>query len=337
MSATVSPSVTDNFWWPSTVTPWVRAMAIASLVANSLLILTGGLVRLTGSGLGCPTWPRCTDESWTNTPEMGFHGVIEFGNRTLTFVLAVVAVLTFIAVLRLRHQYPRMFLFALLLGIGIPVQALIGGITVLVELHPLVVGAHYIVSATMISLATLLVLDTRRAGLATVGYAQRPGQLPGREKPVRLLATAVGILSAIILYVGTLVTGTGPHAGDEDSARLAFEPRMITFTHVVPVYLIVAAVIIAIILGMKQNWPKVLLRAYLLLAGVLVLQALVGYYQYLNNVPIASVAIHMVLSAIMVWASTRVCSISFQVTKDPAEANADRAIARDSDVTEPVL
>lgn len=337
MSATVSPSVTDTFWWPSTVTPWVRAMAIASVVANSLLILTGGLVRLTGSGLGCPTWPRCTDESWTNTAEMGIHGLIEFGNRLLTFVLTVVAVLTFLSVLRLRHQFPRMFLFALLLGIGIPVQALIGGITVLVQLHPLVVGAHYLVSATMIVLATLLVLDTRRAGLATVAYAQRPGQLPGREVPVRLLAAAVGVLSAIILYVGTLVTGTGPHAGDEDSARLAFEPRLITFTHVVPVYLIVATVVIALILGMKQNWPKVLVRAYVLLAGVLVLQGLVGYYQYLNNVPVLSVAIHMVLSAIMIWAATRVCSISFQITKDPTEALADRALARDSDVTEPVL
>lgn len=337
MSATVSPSTSETFLWPATVTPWVRAMAIASLVANSLLILTGGLVRLTGSGLGCPTWPRCTSESWTNTPEMGIHGLIEFGNRTLTFVLAVVAVLTFLSVLRLRHQFPRMFWIALFLGIGIPVQAIIGGITVLVQLHPLVVGAHYIISAIMISLATLLVLDTRRAGLATVAHAQRPGQLPGRETHVRALATAVGVLSAIILYVGTLVTGTGPHAGDEDSARLAFEPRLITFTHVVPVYLIVAAVIIALILGMKQNWPKVLFRAYVLLAGILLLQALVGYYQYFNNVPILAVAVHMVLSAIMIWAATRVCSISFQVTKDPAEARADRALAHASDVTEPVL
>ena len=212
-----------------------------------------------------------------------------------------------------------------------------GGVLVHLELHPLLVGAHYFLSAIMIALSTLLVLNTRREGLSRVAHDQRPGQLHGHTTLVRGLAVATGVIAAVVLYLGTLVTGTGPHAGDEDSARLAFEPRLITFTHVVPVYLIVAAVIIALILGMKQNWPKVLVRAYVLLAGVLVLQALVGYYQYLNNVPILSVAIHMVLSAIMIWAATRVCSISFQVTKDPTEANADRAIARDSDVTEPVL
>ena len=89
---------------PTRITAWVRVMAWASMVTNGALILTGGLVRLTGSGLGCPTWPRCTADSWTNTPEMGIHGYIEFGNRTLTFVLVAVSVLTFLAVWRLRDR-----------------------------------------------------------------------------------------------------------------------------------------------------------------------------------------------------------------------------------------
>ena len=148
---------------PTRVTPWVRRLAVASLVANALLILTGGLVRLTGSGLGCPTWPMCTDESWTNTPEMGMHGVIEFGNRLLTFVLALVAVLTFLSVLRLRHRHRDLFLLALLLGLGIPLQAVVGGIVVHTGLNPWLVGVHYLLSSGMIALATVLVNRTRRA------------------------------------------------------------------------------------------------------------------------------------------------------------------------------
>ena len=127
MSDTAPRTAVDSFWWPSTVTPWVRFLAVASLVANALLIFTGGLVRLTGSGLGCPTWPRCTPDSWTNTAEMGVHGIIEFGNRLLTFVLTVVAVLTFLSVLKLREEHPKLFRLALLLLLGIPVQAVVGG------------------------------------------------------------------------------------------------------------------------------------------------------------------------------------------------------------------
>ena len=100
MSDVARRTATDSFWWPATVTPWVRGLAVASLLTNSLLILTGGLVRLTGSGLGCPTWPRCTADSWTSTQEMGVHGLIEFGNRLLTFVLIAVAIGTFLSAVR---------------------------------------------------------------------------------------------------------------------------------------------------------------------------------------------------------------------------------------------
>ena len=336
MSASAPVSAHDSHWIPTTVNSWVRGLAVASLLSNGLLIFTGGLVRLTASGLGCPTWPRCTAESWTNTPAMGIHGLIEFGNRLLTFVLAVVAVLTFVSVLRLRHQYPRIFGLALVLGLGIPLQAVLGGITVHLQLHPLVVGVHYLLSAAMCTLATLLVLNTRRAGLPTVAEAQRPGRLAGRESLVRGLGIAVAVFSAVVIYMGTLVTGTGPHAGDDDSARLAFDSLGITRLHAVPVYLLALTVVAGLVLCAVKNMPAVLRNAYLVLAAVLVAQALVGYYQYFNHVPVPAVSLHMVLSVVLIWAATRTTSISFQLAKDPVEDAAEREIARESAVAEPL-
>ncbi len=319
MSDVARRTAADSFWWPATVTPWVRGLAVASLLTNSLLILTGGLVRLTGSGLGCPTWPRCTADSWTSTQEMGVHGLIEFGNRLLTFVLTVVAVLTFLSVLKLRHEHPKLFRLALFLLIGIPLQAVIGGITVHADLHPLIVGLHYLISAVMISLATLLVLNTRRDGLSVVAYEQRPGQLHSSHSAVRVLGALTGVLTAVILYLGTLVTGTGPHAGDEDSARLAFDSVMIARAHAIPVYLLTFTVIAGIALTLVKSLPRVLRNAYLIMAVVLVAQALLGYYQYFNGVPVPAVALHMVLSAVLIWAATRVVSFSFYLAQDTHE------------------
>lgn len=319
MSDTAPRTAVDSFWWPSTVTPWVRFLAVASLVANGLLIFTGGLVRLTGSGLGCPTWPRCTPDSWTNTAEMGVHGIIEFGNRLLTFVLTVVAVLTFLSVLKLREEHPKLFRLALLLLLGIPVQAVVGGVLVHLELHPLLVGAHYFLSAIMIALSTLLVLNTRREGLSRVAHDQRPGQLHGHTTLVRGLAVATGVIAAVVLYLGTLVTGTGPHAGDQDSARLAFDSVVIARAHAVPVYLLTLTAVTGIVVTTVKSLPRVLRNAYAIMILVIMAQGAVGYYQYFNGVPEAAVSLHMVLSAVLIWAATRVVSISFYLADDHHE------------------
>ena len=302
---------------PTRVTPWVRRLAVASLVANALLILTGGLVRLTGSGLGCPTWPMCTDESWTNTPEMGMHGVIEFGNRLLTFVLALVAVLTFLSVLRLRHRHRDLFLLALLLGLGIPLQAVVGGIVVHTGLNPWLVGVHYLLSSGMIALATVLVNRTRRASLPAVRDAERPGQADGQRRVLRLLMGAVGVLTALVLYLGTLVTGTGPHAGDDTSVRHTFDAYLITRAHAVPVYLLLAAVVTGLVLARRHRWPVPVASALNAVLAVLVLQALIGYYQYFNGVPVVAVALHLVGSAALVWAAARAVEKGFALTRDP--------------------
>jgi heme A synthase len=144
-------------WIPTIVTRSVRVAGWVNLAVNVAIVVTGGAVRLTASGLGCPTWPTCTADSLVNTPEMGIHGIIEFANRVLTFVLVVVALATFLLVVRLRRRRPVLFWLALVVGLGIPVQAVIGGISVLVQLNPYVVGLHFVVSAIIVALCSIFV------------------------------------------------------------------------------------------------------------------------------------------------------------------------------------
>ena len=167
---------------PRTVDARVRRLAVASLIGQTLLVVTGGAVRLTASGLGCPTWPRCTDTSLVNTPEMGIHGFIEFGNRLLTFALAAVAVLMLVYLWNLRKERRDLFLLALGLLASIPAQAVIGGITVLTNLNPWVVGLHFLVSMALVVIATLLV---NRAYGRTGRFASHAlPALPGVLRPV---------------------------------------------------------------------------------------------------------------------------------------------------------
>ena len=276
---------------------WLRTMAWASLVANSLLILTGGLVRLTASGLGCPTWPRCTDESWTNTPEMGVHGYIEFGNRLLTFVLVAVAVLTFLAVWRIRRRHRDLFVLGLVMGLGIPVQAVIGGVTVLTGLNPWVVGIHFLVSAVLIALGGVLVNRVRRVTLPEVARAERSGQA-GRGSGMRAAAAVLGVSAFAAVYLGTLVTGTGPHSGDAgDVARHAFDAYWVTRAHVLPVYLLVGTLVLALVRGLRSRWPRAVMVMLGVLSVVVLLQGAVGYYQYFTGLPVVAVALHLVGAA----------------------------------------
>ncbi len=168
-----------------------------SLIGQTVLVVTGGAVRLTASGLGCPTWPRCTDASLVNTPEMGIHGFIEFGNRLLTFALAAVAVLMLVYLWNLRKERRDLFLLALGLLASIPAQAVIGGITVLTQLNPWVVGLHFLVSMALVVFATLLVNRAygRTGRFRTVALPA----LPGVARPVM---TAVALFSALAVMPG---------------------------------------------------------------------------------------------------------------------------------------
>jgi cytochrome c oxidase assembly protein subunit 15 len=309
------PGVLDRLL-PRSVDGWVRTTAWLSVLANSLLILTGGLVRLTGSGLGCPTWPRCTDDSWTSTPAMGLHGAIEFGNRLLTFLLAAVAVLAFLSVWRLRRRHRDLFWLTLLLGLGIVVQAVVGGVTVRTGLNPWVVGVHFVLSAVMIALAASFLARARRASLPVVAAAEAPGQVAGTAaRRLRVLLVLVGVLTFAVVYVGTLVTGTGPHAGDSgEVARHAFDAYWVTRAHTAPAYLLLATTVLALVVGVRDGWPRTLRGAFLGLAAVLLAQGLIGYYQFFNGLPVVAVAAHLLGAAVLVAVAATVVDRGYAVS-----------------------
>jgi cytochrome c oxidase assembly protein subunit 15 len=272
----------------------LKRLAWASLVANSLLVVTGGAVRLTGSGLGCPTWPRCTDESFTPHNSLSAHSAIEFGNRMLTFVLVAIAVATFVAAWRTGRRELRWI--ALGLALGIPAQAVIGGVTVLTDLNPWVVSFHLLCSLAMIGLAVLFIRLVSRSG---------PLEPATADKPVVALAWSTFAAGWAVLYVGTVVTGSGPHAGDADAPRNGLDPLQLSQLHADLVFLFVGltAGLLFAAYATKAS-PEVFLAARLLLIAE-VAQGAIGFVQYFTDLPVVLVGFHMLgaalISAAMTW------------------------------------
>ena len=292
-------------WLPRTVTRPVIVLAWLSLALQIVLIGTGGAVRLTASGLGCPTWPECDANSFVPTPELGIHGVIEFTNRMLTFVLSVVVILMFLIVIRLRSNRPDLFGLALAQGLSIPFQAVLGGISVLSGLNPYVVGSHFLVSIVLVVLVTNLVYRA---------YNGRRGGI--RNTPVWYVA--VGVVNAvdigITVVLGVLTTGAGPHAGDNSDAkalapRNGLNPALLQEIHSIPAYvtfgLTLLMVIIALVARDRARWRCV--RFYTIgLLVVEVAQIIVGITQAKEGLPVGLVNIHLVLAGILVAAMTAV-------------------------------
>lgn len=263
----------------------IKFYAWASLVSQILIVVTGGAVRLTGSGLGCPTWPECEPGSITNVPELGIHGVIEFANRLLTFVLLLIALFTFITVLRLpKNERPGYFWTSLVLGLGIVAQAVIGGITVLTGLNSWIVGAHFIVSGALIAVATVLVWHARNHPFEPVTKSFRAHLK---------LTFFVGILTVVI---GVVVTGSGPHAGDADTPRNGLNSDLLVHVHSYPAYALLALVLIQVFLLTRLKL-KVLNSLVLLIA--IAAQALVGLVQSWYGLPIALVGLHMLGASVL--------------------------------------
>ncbi|MBL7256703.1 COX15/CtaA family protein [Paractinoplanes lichenicola] len=272
----------------------LRPLALASLVANVALVVTGAAVRLTGSGLGCPTWPRCTDESYTTTSEMGVHGVIEFGNRLLTFALGIIAVACVIAALLERPRRRSRVLLSVAVLLYIPLQAVIGGITVLTNLNPWVVGLHFLVSIVIIAFAYAL---WRRAG--------EGDGLPVRlvPAPLRHLAWILTTVSASVIALGVVVTGSGPHAGDLDAKRNGLDPATVSQAHADVVFLLVGLTLAMIFALQAVKAPRATVRAAIVLLAVELAQGLIGFVQYFTHLPVLLVGAHMLGSA-LVWTST---------------------------------
>ena len=279
---------------PATPDGRVRAAAWASLAAEVLLVATGGAVRLSGSGLGCPTWPRCTTGSLVATPAMGVHGAIEFGNRLLTFVLVLVAVAAFLAVVRMWRTRRDLFGLALAQLLSIPAQAVLGGITVLVGLNPWVVGAHFIFSLALVVLMTAFV---HRASTATGPRV--------RAVPAWFVATTVvlAVLAGITVVLGILTTGAGPHAGDASSPRNGLDPVTLQDLHSAPAFLLAAGTLLLLVAAFALGR----LRARLaLLTAVELAQVAVGVTQARLGLPPGLVVVHLFLAACLVAAVTAV-------------------------------
>jgi heme a synthase len=293
----------------------LTGFALASVIANVVIVVTGGAVRLTDSGLGCPTWPSCTDASLTPTAAYSIHGIIEFSNRLLTFVLAVIAVLTLLAALAQRRQIKlAVAAFAI-----IPVQAVIGGISVRTELNPWVVALHFL--ASMAAIAVTM----------TLWWRVRPERVTAARLPrsARLLAALVTAQAAIVLVAGTVVTGSGPHAGDANASgrvhRTGLPVASMSQLHADLVMVLVGLTIglLAVLYAVRTTAP-VRATAWWLLAAELA-QGVVGYTQYFLGVPPLLVAVHM-LGACAVWiAAIRVWLVL--VNSDRTEADVPPSVA----------
>ncbi|GAA3560818.1 COX15/CtaA family protein [Microlunatus spumicola] len=274
----------------------LRRWAVAALAINILIVVTGGLVRLTASGLGCPTWPRCSENSFVSHPELGVHGAIEFGNRLLTFVLVAVVALTWITALRFRdatradvrdgrRRDVRWLAGGLLLGI--PAQIVIGGISVLTHLNPWVVGLHFVVSMALVGLAVGLVRSTWATPVVRVD----------RQVTVVFARVAFAAMVAAV-WLGTVVTGSGPHAGDLNAVRNGLDGGVVAHVHAAAVWVTIAFTLATLVLCRS--------RAVVLLLAVEVLQAVLGLAQYHLGVPVGLVALHLLGASISVAAATNV-------------------------------
>ena len=285
----------DTAWRSDEWAPRViRPMAVASLVANIAIVVTGGAVRLTGSGLGCPTWPRCTEQSFVPHGALGINGAIEFGNRMMTFVLAAVAIVTFLTAVRYgRRSVVRL---TLVLALVIPAQAIIGGVTVLTDLNPWIVAFHLLVSMAIIGLSVLLLVklgegDATPTPLVAVG--------------VRRLVVATFGAAWIVLYLGTVVTGSGPHAGDVAAPRNGLDPQLLSHLHAASVYLLVALTLAVAVGFVRTGAPAGAVTAVFWLLGFEAAQGAIGFVQYFTDLPAILVGLHMLgaalISATVTW------------------------------------
>lgn len=268
-----------------------RRVALSSVVGNVLIVLSGGVVRLTDSGLGCPTWPRCTGSSYVTTPAAGYHGIIEFSNRTLTWVLAVLAVAALLLALRRANRTRRRVRLAWLAVATIPLQAVVGGITVLTHLNPWVVSTHFLLSPLAIAFTYLLYR-------AAVEPDNPPRWLV--TPPMRALTWTLTVVGALVLATGSVVTGSGPHAGDHGARRTGLDLTMVAQLHTDTVMLLVGLSVALWFALRAAAAPARAVRAGAVLVGVELAQGIIGFVQYFTHLPALMVVLHMGGSA-AVW------------------------------------
>ena len=288
----------------------LRGRVLGLLVfLQSALIVTGGSVRLTGSGLGCPTWPECTPGSYVpvaNQAEGQLHAWIEFGNRLLTFVLLIcaLAVVTFsVRVSKNVANKERVRSLAALQILGIFGQGMLGGVTVLTDLHPLTVAAHYLLSILLI------------AGAISLRYELIGTPVEKTTGLIRFLMPIFVWLTFLVLVAGTIVTGSGPHAGDEKAQRFDFDPQVVSWLHA---DLVIALIVLAVMLLLiaHQSGMSLLVRRIGIFLLIAFSQGVIGYIQYFTGLPEALVAAHLIGSTLVwgsVWSIAKISNSGFRV------------------------
>ncbi|MFC9390911.1 COX15/CtaA family protein [Streptomyces venezuelae] len=308
-------------WTPSPRT--LRRAALSAVVMSVLIIVTGGAVRLTGSGLGCDTWPKCTDDSLIVTPEQGYRGVIEFGNRMLTYVLSAAVGWAIIAARSTKPWRRGLTRLGWVQFWIVMSNAVIGGITVWMGLNPWTVAGHFLAAN---SLLTVAVITWHRTGEGDT--APRP-RVP---RPVRKLSWAITITSGLLIVLGTTVTGAGKHAGDSsDVPRMPWDWTNAAHVHAIAAWVVCAlALAMWLVLRVVDAPLDTRARARDLLV-VLLAQGAIGYVQYFTGVPELLVALHMLGSSLM-WIAVLRLALSLRerplpTAGIPAQADAELAKA----------
>lgn len=290
----------------------LRRFALAALVTNVLIVFTGGIVRVTGSGLGCSDWPTCDGQNIAPTlgsEGEGWHEFIEFGNRLLTFVVLAAAVAVFVQVRRTRPHDRTVELMAWVLPLGVVAQAVLGGITVLSGLSPYTVAAHFLLSMVLISAAVVLHERVR---------APEPAMPPSRG--IQHATSALLVVAAVVLVLGTVVTGAGPHGGDVTAPRFDVDIRLMAIAHADAVWALVGLTVALVAVTWRSRPPR-LRRAVRALLVLELLQGALGYTQYALGIPAVLVAGH-ILGAALLWATATAVWIR---ARPPVPAGTDPA------------
>ncbi|MFE7650270.1 COX15/CtaA family protein [Streptomyces phaeoluteigriseus] len=294
-------------WTPAPRT--VQRAALTALVMSVVIVVTGGAVRLTGSGLGCPTWPKCTDDSLTTTGAMGLHGAIEFGNRLLTYVLCAAVGWAIIAA-RSQKPYRRS-----LTRLGwaqfwvVMSNAVLGGIVVLVGLNPYTVAAHFVATSALIAIAVVMWQRTREGDTEA-----RPLVGKSVQQLVRVLVAA----TVLLILVGTVVTGAGPHAGDSSEVeRMPLDWETVSKVHAVLAWIVVTLTFALWFVLKAVDSPRLALDRTRDLFVVLLAQGVIGYVQYFTDLPELLVGLHMLGSA-LVWIAVIRVLLALRERAEPA-------------------
>ena len=270
-----------------------------ALLAQVFITVSGAAVRLTGSGLGCSDWPTCEENQLVAPFE--YHAMIEFINRTVTGFVSVAVILAVLGSLVRTPRRRDLTWLSLGLVAGVIGQIILGGLTVLFELHPPFVIAHFLVSMVLIWNAFVLHERSR--------FAEAPA-LPVVPKNVRVLGRILVVVAAVTIFTGTIVTGTGPHGGDENVDRLSFDITAVARVHSTTVWIFLALTIVIMVLLRRTGAPTDVDRRAKFLVAAILIQGTIGYVQYLSNVPPGLVLLHVLGSAV-VWIAVLAFDLSF--------------------------